>query len=63
MSEHPERIGNSGSEEIKAHPFFKNIDWNNIRNTKAPFPPDLSSLTKNFDKFEEEEPWYGPAED
>ncbi|MCQ2818056.1 MAG: hypothetical protein MJ252_12390, partial [archaeon] len=56
------RLGINGVEEIKAHPFFKGIDWDNIRNTKAPFIPDLKNDwdTKYFDQFEEEEPFYPP---
>jgi hypothetical protein len=28
------RLGKNGVEEIKAHPFFKGIDWDNIRKCK-----------------------------
>lgn len=56
------RLGANGVDEIKNHPFFKGIDWNNIRNTKAPYIPELSSEEdcKRFDKFDEEEPWFPP---
>lgn len=40
-----QRLGRHGSDEIKSHPFFKGIDWNNIRRTEAPFKPELKSLT------------------
>ena len=42
-------------EQIKAHPFFKNIDWENIRRSKAPIIPKVESEvdTQNFDKFED----------
>ena len=63
MSDNLDRLGQDGSESIKNHSFFKNIDWANIRSQKAPFIPDLSSLTKNFDKFNEEDPWNGIPED
>jgi len=48
------RLGVNGIEEIKAHPYFKGIDWNNIRATKAPFTPQLTSAEdiRYFDKFE-----------
>ena len=36
------RVG--GADEIKKHPFFFGIDWNNIRQTKAPFIPQLKSM-------------------
>ena len=57
-----ERLGKNGIEEIKAHPFFKGIDWDNIRNTKAPFIPDIKNDcdTKYFEHFEIEEPFYPP---
>ena len=56
------RLGLKGVDEIKKHPFFKNVDWENIRNTKAPFIPELSNDydTKYFDNFPEEEPFYPP---
>ena len=38
-----ERLGLKGAAEIKKHPFFKNIDWENIRKTKAPFIPILKN--------------------
>ena len=55
-----DRLGKNGSEEIKKHPFFKDVDWNNIRNSKAPFIPELKNEydTKYFEKFEEVEPFY-----
>ena len=58
MSDSNVRLGQNGASEIKAHPFFRGIDWVNIRSQKPPFLPDKSSLTKNFDKFDEEEPWF-----
>ena len=55
-----ERLGKKGPEEIKKHPFFKGVDWNNIRNSKAPFVPELKNEydTKYFEKFEEIEAFY-----
>lgn len=55
------RLGRNGAEEIKAHPFFEAFDWKGLRNIKAPYVPSVTSeiSTENFDKFEEEEPFYG----
>ena len=33
------RLGLNGIDEIKRHPFFKNFDWDNIRNKKPPYIP------------------------
>ena len=56
------RLGINGVEEIKKHPFFKGIDWNNIRRMKAPFIPELKNDydTHYFDTFQEQEPFYPP---
>ena len=47
------RLGIHGVEEIKKHPYFKGIDWNNIRKMKAPFIPELKNDydTHYFDTF------------
>lgn len=34
-----ERIGYHGADEIKKHPFFDGIDWDNLRETEAPIVP------------------------
>ncbi len=54
------RLGKNGSEEIKAHPFFKGINWKKIREMKPPFIPNLKSDSdvKYFEKFEEIQPFY-----
>jgi len=56
------RLGKNGSEEIKKHPFFNKVDWKNLRLSKAPFIPKLTSKTdtKYFDSFPEQEPFYPP---
>ena len=54
------RLGKNGSEEIKAHPFFKGINWKKIRDMKPPFIPNLKSDSdvKYFEKFEQVQPFY-----
>ncbi|KAM9704631.1 rho-associated protein kinase 2-like isoform 1-T2 [Menidia menidia] len=51
------RLGRSGIDEIKRHPFFKNDQWtfDNIRETVAPVVPELHGDidTSNFDDIEE----------
>ncbi|KAK2523015.1 Cit [Columba guinea] len=46
-----ERLGYEG---LCCHPFFSNIDWNNIHNSPPPFVPTLKSDddTSNFDEPE-----------
>lgn len=45
-------------DQIKKHPFFKGVDWENLRAAKPPIVPTVTSDTdtRNFDKFEEAEP-------
>jgi len=45
------RLGKNGVEEIKAHPFFSGIEWENLRSIKAPYIPNVSSeiSNENFD--------------
>ena len=56
------RLGKNGVEEIKKHPFFNDIDWDNIKKSKPPFIPKLKSDydTKYFEIFPEKEPFYPP---
>ncbi|KAG0257777.1 Serine/threonine-protein kinase MRCK alpha [Mortierella polycephala] len=44
------RLGKNGVEEIKAHPFFKGVDWDNIRKAVPPFLPIIETPddTSNF---------------
>ena len=57
-----ERLGIRGADEIKNHPFFKGVNWDNIRNTKAPFIPKIKNDydTTYFETIEAKEPFYPP---
>ncbi|KAM6906465.1 rho-associated protein kinase 2-like isoform 2-T2 [Lycodopsis pacificus] len=52
------RLGRTGVDEIKCHPFFKNDQWSfdNIRETVAPVVPELNGDidTSNFDDIEDD---------
>jgi len=49
------RIGANGVQEIKAHSFFKGVDWEHIRDRPAAISVDVKSIddTSNFDEFPE----------
>ena len=57
------RLGKNGADEIKAHPFFKGIDWENIRKTVPPFIPELKNDydVAYFETFDAKEPFYPPV--
>lgn len=42
ITEPENRIGNNGIDEIKNHPFFTDINWLKVRETKPPFIPKVS---------------------
>ncbi|KRY33700.1 Serine/threonine-protein kinase LATS1 [Trichinella spiralis] len=49
------RLGKENdAQDIKSHPFFEGINWNNLRKTKAPYRPQLlgDTDTSNFDPVE-----------
>ena len=55
------RLGKNGANEVKQHPFFKDVDWKHIKETMIPpFIPELKGPldTKYFDEYEESEPFY-----
>ncbi|KAJ3440811.1 cell cycle protein kinase dbf2-related [Anaeramoeba flamelloides] len=37
------RLGKNGIQEIKNHPFFEGIEWNNFQNSTPPFVPKVES--------------------
>jgi protein-serine/threonine kinase len=45
-----------GYEEIIAHPWFKGVDWKNIRNSNPPWVPELKDDTDSqfFDEFDDD---------
>lgn len=45
MTDSEHRLGRGGAIEIMQHPFFTGIDWDHIRETAAPFIPNLKSIT------------------
>ncbi|XP_059445060.1 uncharacterized protein LOC132176917 [Corylus avellana] len=49
------RLGTKGADEIKAHPWFKGIEWDKLYQMKAAFIPEVNDEldTQNFEKFEE----------
>jgi len=49
MSPAESRLGLNGAAEIKKHPYFKGLDWENVRKIKPPFIPNVILLyTKTF---------------
>lgn len=48
MSVSDSRLGVGGSLEIKKHPFFKGLDWENVRNVKPPFIPNVKHFSFIF---------------
>ncbi|CAM8924408.1 hypothetical protein QQ045_022688 [Rhodiola kirilowii] len=50
-----QRLGTKGAYEIKAHPWFKNIEWDKLYQMEAAFIPEVKDEldTQNFEKFEE----------
>ncbi|RKO91704.1 kinase-like domain-containing protein, partial [Blyttiomyces helicus] len=61
------RLGWNGAEDIKRHPFFKDIDWKRLMDRKyaPPFRPNVASATdtSNFDEeFTSEIPQDTPSD-
>ncbi|KAL9314651.1 hypothetical protein ACSQ67_020103 [Phaseolus vulgaris] len=51
------RLGTNGAEEIKAHPWFKDVIWDRLYEMEAAFKPQVYGEldTQNFMKFDEVE--------
>ena len=39
------RLGHGGAADVKAHPWFAGLDWDNLARAKAAFIPHLESET------------------
>lgn len=52
------RLGTRGASEVKAHPWFRGIQWEKLYDMEAAFKPEVKDEldTQNFEKFEEVEP-------
>ncbi|KAM0951652.1 putative protein kinase AGC-NDR family [Dioscorea sansibarensis] len=50
-----QRLGTKGAHEIKAHPWFRGIQWDKLYQMEAAFKPEVNDEldTQNFEKFEE----------
>jgi serine/threonine kinase 38 len=61
INDKEKRLGRNGADEIKRHPYFRNIDWAHIKETLVPpFIPNLNGPYDStyFDEYEETEPFY-----
>ncbi|XP_062080229.1 uncharacterized protein LOC133784981 [Humulus lupulus] len=51
------RLGSRGADEIKAHSWFRGVEWDKLYQMEAAFIPEVNDEldTQNFEKFEESE--------
>jgi len=42
------RLGRNGIDEIKAHPWFSGLDWDNLRSQPAPYRPEGSEVLRDL---------------
>ncbi|KAL6554930.1 hypothetical protein OROGR_006188 [Orobanche gracilis] len=52
------RLGSRGADEIKAHPWFKDIRWDKLYEMEAAYKPEVNGEldTQNFMKYDEVDP-------
>lgn len=55
LCDQKDRLGKNGVEDIKSHPYFNGVNWDNIRDMESPIIPQLDGPydTKYFDNFDE----------
>jgi len=46
LTESSNRLGSTGAEAVKQHPWFADINWNTLRSNPAPYAPEGSSRMK-----------------
>jgi serine/threonine protein kinase len=51
MSPNENRLGVGGCSDIKRHPFFRGLDWEQVRNAKPPFIPNVKFFLFYFILF------------
>lgn len=58
LSDVDHRLGTNGAAEIKAHPWFKDVEWDKLYEMEAAFKPEVNGEldTQNFMKFDEVDP-------
>lgn len=42
MSDSEIRLGEKGVDEIKFHPFFRSVDWSNVKKMRPPYIPEVN---------------------
>lgn len=55
ITERTQRLGFNGSDEVKNHPWLRNIAWGNVRSVKPPFIPEGTETVILFEREENEE--------
>ncbi|CAI8602808.1 unnamed protein product [Vicia faba] len=58
-----QRLGSKGADEIKAHRFFKGVEWDKLYQIEAAFIPEVNDEldTQNFEKFDESDSQVRPS--